>query len=208
MGEVRPQYNLATEANLEGSGKRQSGQFAGVLIEFALSIPLLLVFIIGLLSSGRVLNTIHTVGQAAFLGAQLGSQVNNTNDLDRVPERIEKILGLQARRLKQVTISCSDNAQTSRCINGSSGVFYDPDPNSPDAKRIIKVRVNGQLETIFRNLDIDIEITAPVLLLDQGNTLNLDQPANPPVTYQCMLGNNANCDCCSNPVRGDYCQAC
>jgi len=191
-------------------------QKGGALIEFAISVPLIIIFLIGILSSGRLLNTVSTVGQAAFLGAQLGSQVNAKVELSKIPDRIVKILDLQSRKLHQVSVTCKDPLHTSptdpqnRCITSANGsVFFDPDPNSVDAKRVLKVHVNGKLPTIFRELDIDIDVTAPILLLDQGTTINLNQPENPALTYGCQGGlNNANCNCCSSPVRGDLCGIC
>lgn len=185
---------------------RKRSIYGGVLIEFALSIPLLAVFLVGIISSGRLFQQVATVGQAAFLGAQFGTQITNQSDLAQVPFQVERILNLQVKKpIIPLQFQCSDNM--GRCNNG---IFWNPSTTGEDAKTL-RVKVNGVMEILYNSIDINLEVVAPILLIDQSGITNLnelDTPQNPSTLYNCIGGiNNASCNCCSGTgaVRGDFC---
>ncbi|MCO6430121.1 MAG: pilus assembly protein [Deltaproteobacteria bacterium] len=179
-----------------GVAKNVSQERGGVIVEFLITLPLLIVFLVGILSSGRLLSALATTGQAAFLGGVMVSQVNNLSELDLVPERVHKILCLQNRRLKN--LNCGGVTLPGGLVTKTTDT----------GNRTISIKVDGEFDFMLKHIDLDVKVTAPMLLLDQLPLTELANPKNT-VEYKCEVidGSNSKCDCCSGAsAKGDYCK--
>ena len=178
----------------------QRKNFAGaVLVEFALVIPVMFLFLSGVLEFGNYLAQTSWLAQTAYNSAMKGAETPDlgTARSDEVKERFNKLWAFV-------------NARS--VVKGHVEAMNQVDIDSNGINDLVRVRITGSilplLPQIFPfKLPISVEVAAPILLLQNTNfglTNNFQNPSSSSM-YRCngTLRNGGSNDTCDDPEDPD-----
>ncbi|RIL10428.1 MAG: hypothetical protein DCC75_04375 [Proteobacteria bacterium] len=162
----------------------------GVLVEFGMTAPVVILFLAALLDVGR------TLGQISWL-SQVGYQIVMTGS-EAPPSSREQSMHERAQYLHQVNMAASNNP--------SQVLSFDADPtlDFEGARRTASVLMKGNvrllMNTIF-DFPINVRITGPITAVDRPPPGDLDTAANPSPPRNCSgndsVGSTVECLVCN-----------
>lgn len=180
----------------ENIGHRLNRQDGTAIAEFAITLPVILILLGGLLALGRLLGEITWVAQSAYHTAMLGAEkpalVTST---DQMTDRLQELYAIQQR-------GKIDNVRWQDFVDNNP-------PQYDTSKGTVKVDLNPRVlplaagfeplgMSFSENLNFYVSVTAPMLISGAALQGPPDQSANPARSYDCK-GNVTN-----RPVNSCY----
>ncbi len=162
--------------------QRQSG---GVLTEFVIVIPMLLVFFVGIMSAGQMLGQLSWLSQATYIGAVSGTSSATTNVQDTIKNNIERLRDLQSLR----QVDTDSTWQVHSTI--SNGTF--------SGKPIVTVDVTAHVSPLMQSFiptNLGASAAAAYLVPNPAQFASLNNFANPSGLSGCPIG---GCPAAVNP---------
>lgn len=148
---------------------KKSNQCGASIVEFALFIPILILFFLGLVELGRLLSQITWVGQTAYQAVMIGGETSDVIGAAVMAKRVEELSELQ-------------DSQLTDQLN-----FIDP-PVYDEENQTVSVRLGGEVNQLLNapiDLGLNISVVGPTLTSSNPPPEGLDEPSNPSCVFYC-----------------------
>lgn len=152
-------------------------QLGGVLTEFVIVIPMLIVFFLCLVGTGQLLGHLTWVSQASYIGAVAGASTSQITAPDTIEAKLEQLRDLQNRGQVPAGQSWDVNP-----------TFYN---GAITGKPIVTVDVSADVTSISHAIvpmNLGVGVAAPYLVPNPEQFAGLNNFGNPPGVQGCPLG--------------------
>lgn len=154
----------------------RNAEQGSVISEFAILVPMLLVFFLGLIGVGQLLGHLTWVSQTTYAGALLGADIPQNEGPTKILTQSMRLKALQDRG--QISSQAADFAVNTVYTNGSV-----------TGKPIINVSIGARNVSAIAKavlpMNLDVSVAAPYLVPNQSLFSTYSDFSNPPGVTGC-----------------------